>query len=186
MFDDILSLLCIPWKKGWEATFHIIWVSIFWLLIMTSSNETFSAILALCAGIHQSPVNSPSQRPVTRSFDVFIDLRLNTRLSKRSWDWWFETPSCSLWRHCNVTNGWLRYTSGYMKLDRYYTISVDFHNVTIYYDANGRDIVVIKSAYSSTNTWFCVGRFLWNCPRGPLLSTCVTFNLSIDEWLHPL
>ena len=23
------------------------------------------------------------------------------RLSKQSWGWWFETPSCSLWRHCN-------------------------------------------------------------------------------------
>ena len=44
----------------------------------------------------------PAQRPVTRSFDVFFDLRLNERLSKQSWGWWFETPSCSLWRHCNV------------------------------------------------------------------------------------
>ena len=23
------------------------------------------------------------------------------RLSKQSWGWWFETPSHSLWRHCN-------------------------------------------------------------------------------------
>ena len=62
---------------------------------------TFSALLALCAG--NSPVTGefPSQRPVTRSFDVFLDLRLNKRLSKQSWGWWFETPSCSLWRHCN-------------------------------------------------------------------------------------
>ena len=43
----------------------------------------------------------PSQRPVTRCFDVFFDLRLNKRLSKQSWGWWFETPSRSLWRHCN-------------------------------------------------------------------------------------
>ena len=35
------------------------------------------------------------------SFDVFFDLRLNKRLSKQSWGWWFETPSRSLWRHCN-------------------------------------------------------------------------------------
>ena len=47
----------------------------------------------------------PSQRPVTQSFDVFSDLRLNKRLSKQSWQSrrrWFETPSHSLWRHCNV------------------------------------------------------------------------------------
>ena len=35
------------------------------------------------------------------SFDVFCDLRPNKRLSKQSWGWWFETISCSLWRHCN-------------------------------------------------------------------------------------
>ena len=41
--------------------------------------ETFSALLALCAG--NSPVTGeyPSQRPVTRSFDVFLDLHLNKR-----------------------------------------------------------------------------------------------------------
>ena len=42
-------------------------------------------------------------RPVTRSFDVFFDLRLNKRLSKQSWGWWFETLECP-WRHCNVYN----------------------------------------------------------------------------------
>ena len=63
--------------------------------------ETFSALLALCAG--NSPVTSefPAQRPVTRSFNVFFDLHPNKRLSKQSWGWWFETPSLSLWRHCN-------------------------------------------------------------------------------------
>ena len=64
--------------------------------------ETFSALLALCAG--NSPVTGefPAQRPVTRSFDVLFDVRLNKRLSKQSWGWWFETQSCSLSRHCNV------------------------------------------------------------------------------------
>ena len=63
--------------------------------------ETFSALLAICAG--NSPVTSefPTQRQVTRSFDVFFDLRLNKRLSKQSWGWWFETLSSLLWRHCN-------------------------------------------------------------------------------------
>ena len=63
--------------------------------------ETFSALLAICAG--NSPVHGefPAQRPVTRSFDVFFDLRLNKRLSKQSWGWWFETLSRPLWRHCN-------------------------------------------------------------------------------------
>ena len=44
----------------------------------------------------------PSQRPVTHSFDVFFDLRLNKRLSKHSRRRWFETPLHSLWRHCHA------------------------------------------------------------------------------------
>ena len=63
--------------------------------------ETFSALLDLCAENSPVPGEFPSQRPVTRSFDVFFDLRRNKRLSKQSWCWWFETPSCSLWRHRN-------------------------------------------------------------------------------------
>ena len=48
------------------------------------------------------PGESPTQRPVTRSFDVFFDLPLNKRLSKQSRGWLFETLSRPLWRHCNV------------------------------------------------------------------------------------
>ena len=63
--------------------------------------ETFSTLLALCVG--NSPVTGefPSQRPMTRSFDDFFDLHRNKRLSKQLTRRWFETPSRSLWRHCN-------------------------------------------------------------------------------------
>ena len=64
--------------------------------------ETFSALLAFCVENSLVTGEFPAQRPVTRSFDVFFDLRLNKRLSKHPWGWWFETPSRSLWRHCNV------------------------------------------------------------------------------------
>ena len=64
--------------------------------------ETFSALLALCVGNSPVPGEFPTQRPVTRSFDAFFDLRLNKRLSKQSWCWWLEMLSCPLWRHCNV------------------------------------------------------------------------------------
>ena len=52
-------------------------------------------------GIHRLSVKIPSQRPVTRSFYVSFDLRLNKRLSKQSRGWSFEMLSRSLWRHCN-------------------------------------------------------------------------------------
>ena len=63
--------------------------------------ETFSASLAFCAVNSPVPGEFHSQRPVTWSFDIFFDLCLNKRLSKRSWGCWFETPSYSLWCHCN-------------------------------------------------------------------------------------
>ena len=59
--------------------------------------ETFSALLALCAG--NSPVNSPHKGQWRGALDVFFDVRLNKRLSKQSWGWWSKTRS--LWRHCN-------------------------------------------------------------------------------------
>ena len=44
--------------------------------------------------------------PLTKASDAelwcFLFLRLNKRLSKQPWGWWFETPSHSLWRHCKV------------------------------------------------------------------------------------
>ena len=63
--------------------------------------ETFSALLVICAGNSPVPGEFPTQRPVTRSFDVYFDLRPNKRLSKQSLGWWFETLSPPLWRHRN-------------------------------------------------------------------------------------
>ena len=72
------------------------------LHMMKSSNGKSSSLLAPCEGNPQVTGGFPSQRPVTRSFDVFFDL--NKQLSKQSIRWWFETPSPALWRHCNETN----------------------------------------------------------------------------------
>ena len=66
--------------------------------MMTSSNENIFRVTGPLCG----PGEFYTQRPETRSFDVFFDLRLYKRLSKQSWGWWFETPSWSLWRQCNV------------------------------------------------------------------------------------
>ena len=54
------------------------------------------ALLALCEGNPPVTGGFLSQRPVAQSFDVFFDLRLNSRR------WWFEMPPSLLWRHCNV------------------------------------------------------------------------------------
>ena len=45
--------------------------------------EKISALLAICAGNSSVPGEFPAQRPVTRRFYVFFDLRLNKRLRNR-------------------------------------------------------------------------------------------------------
>ena len=79
---------------------HFVWVWI-WYTYWRHQVKTFSALLALCGGNSLVTCEFSSQRPVTRSFDIFLDLRLNKRLSKQSKCLWFETPSRSSWRHCN-------------------------------------------------------------------------------------
>ena len=53
--------------------------------MMTSLNENSFLTTGLLCG----EFTGHAQRPVTRSFAVFFDLRLNKRLSKQSWGWWF-------------------------------------------------------------------------------------------------
>ena len=71
-----------------------------WFMMMSSNGNIFRITGPLC-GEFTGHGEFPTQRPVTQSFDVFFDL--NKRLSKQPWGWWFETPSWSLWRQCNVS-----------------------------------------------------------------------------------
>ena len=75
------------------------------IFMITSSNGNIFRVTGPLCGEFTGPGEFPAQRPVTWSFDVFFDLRLNKRLSKQPWGWWFETPSWSLWRQCNVSSG---------------------------------------------------------------------------------
>ena len=60
--------------------------------------ETFSALLAFCAGNPPVTGGFPAQRPLTRGLDVFFDVRLEKRLNKQWRRRWFET----LWCPCDV------------------------------------------------------------------------------------
>ena len=92
---------CVHWLRLVTLSDHYSNAGLSW---WRHQKEKFSALLAFCAG--NSPVTGefPSQRPVTWSFDVFFDLRLNKRLSKQPWGWWLEMTSRSLWRRCNVAS----------------------------------------------------------------------------------
>ena len=70
-------------------------------IMMTSSNGNIFRVTDHLCGEFTDHRWILAQRPVTRSFDVFFDLRLNKRLRKQSWGWWFEMQSRPLWRHWN-------------------------------------------------------------------------------------
>ena len=74
------------------------------MFMMTSSNGDIFHVTGHLWWEFTGPGEFPAQRPVTRAFDVFFDLRPNKRLSKQSWSWWFETPSRPLWRHRNASD----------------------------------------------------------------------------------
>ena len=71
------------------------------ITMMTSSNGNIFRVTGHLCGEFTGLREFPTQRPVTRSFDVFFYLRPNKRLSKQSWGWWLKTPSRPLWRHRN-------------------------------------------------------------------------------------
>ena len=130
-----------------------------WMAILLSFNEiyswwrhqmgTFSALLAICAGNSPVPDEFPAQRPVTRSFAVFFDLRPNKRLSKQSWGWWFETLSCSLWRHRNVVM-WILWNMMVDNSFRKQTFIPIFHDIKLlWYDYSKISILIDDWLYLS-------------------------------------
>ena len=71
-------------------------------LMMTSSNGNIFLVTGHLCGEVTGPRWIPHTKTSDADFDVFFDLRLNKRLSKQSWGWWFETLLRSLWRHRDV------------------------------------------------------------------------------------
>ena len=133
--------------------------------------ETFSTLLAICVG--NSPVHDefPAQRPVTRSFHVFFDLRPNKQLSKQSWGWWFEMLSHPLWRHCNV------------KTDGEPGLCHRARGLFLYQITH----VIARSCWAS-NTNSSIKKFTQSCPLGnvtsnSMLQRCLSnFTAIVMHW----
>ena len=103
----LYSFGCFRWRWyqcNYHFNIHICCVLDFFSPWWRHQMETFSALMAICARNSPVPGEFPVQRPVTRSFDVFFDLRPNKLLRKQSWGWWFETPSHPLWGHRNASS----------------------------------------------------------------------------------
>ena len=141
--------------------------------MMTSSNGNFFALLAICAGNSKlrvtglcagnSPVPGefPAQRPVTRSLDIFFDLRLNKQVSKQSWGWWFEMLSCPIWRHCNA-DLWRDVNPNYDIRN----ISEPQHYTMWYSTVSSLIKIIIRSELDIEHNEHCIAYFfIWSIGR---------------------
>ena len=121
---------------------------------MTSSNGSIYALLAICVGISPVPGEFPAQRPVTRSLDVFFDLRLNIWLSKQWWGWWFGTLSHPLWRHRVMVY------CEYCVIEWLWNLEMTYLCWFDSYDSNPVKYVLmnalnLKQLFFFSKTWFC-------------------------------
>ena len=162
--------------------------------------ETFSALLTICAGNSPVPGEFPAQRPVTRSFDVFFDLRLNQRLSKQSWGYWFETLSRPLWRHCNAfcetyrTQGesctpfTFAYVLSYYSTRQFHPkpVIVQFQNIWVMGHINQSWNFICptqnKARHGRRNILFCCLDVLIRLPAGPFVSGVCPRVLECESW----
>ena len=135
--------------------------------------EIIAALLANCAGNSPVPGEFPAQRPVTRSSDVFFDLRLNKRLSKQSWGWWFETLSRSLCRHCNYFD-WYIFSENLISTELYIieyvateasVLALDLNHIHVYRS----QLIIIIDWYiffeNLLRTEFCICSTFFDGPR---------------------
>ena len=111
-YPQHICMLCLKTRFHPVATYcGQFWLCLAWLLyrayvrqgniMMTSSNWNIFRVTGHLCG----EFTGPRWIPLTKTSDAelwcFFDLRLNKRISKQSWGWWFETQARPLWRHCN-------------------------------------------------------------------------------------
>ena len=72
--------------------------------MMTSSNGNIFRVTGSWCGEFTGHRRIPLTKNSGAELCCSFDLRLNKRLSKQPCGWWSETPSPSLWRHCNEWN----------------------------------------------------------------------------------
>ena len=136
--------------------------------MMTSSNGNIFRVTGPLCGEFTGPGEFPTQRPVTRSFDVFFDLRLNKRLSKHSCGWWFETLSWSLWRHHNDSTGirsgmsdWWRKFFGELELSILFFIQYISYGINI-----GTSVILNNYVMGSLARYISLEYELWLLSAG--------------------
>ena len=85
----------------YNAQMVILYLTPWMLFMMTSSNGNMFRVTGHLCGEFTGLRWIPHTKASDAELYVFFDFRLNKRISKHSWGWWFETQSRSLWRHRN-------------------------------------------------------------------------------------
>ena len=137
--------------------------------------ETFSALLAICAGNSQVSGEFPAQRPVTRSFDVFFDQRPNKRL----WGWQFdsETHSSPLWRHSNEQDGCDYWTTHALKLLKH---KRKYRQLTIFSSPIATRVDIIIWSHELTSYWcYLNGTISHACPSEEISVSQLIMHFSV-------
>ena len=160
--------------------------------------ETFSGFMAFCAGNSTVAGEFPAQRLVTRRFDVFFDLCPNKWLSKQWRRWWFETPSRSLWRHCNDTASWEALTVIVRKVMLVFQTAAELNRILVVLSNTGchyiniieiqqrlwhqSNLIALMLAVYSTHSqnlgWIYDGTLLW---RILMIYICCETHVKVEK-----
>ena len=112
-FNCCLTKSSLKLGQGWVFIYHsfmrMLLLSLVWLItaskmdisMMTSSNGNIFRVTGHLCGEFTAPRWIPRTKSSDAELWCFLWSRLNKRLSKQSWGWWFETLSRPLWRHSN-------------------------------------------------------------------------------------
>ena len=124
--------------------------------------------------------------PFVRGFDVYFDLLLNKRLSKQSWGWWFETPSCPSWWYCNaLRNFWRRRIPTPVRIGYMY---IEYESVQIAQDYGcyiPQFPMKINNSLSPGAGGFNLKSVIYKCVV--VITSCVfPLLLSLGEWSRTL
>ena len=154
---------------------------------MMSSNENIFRVTGPLCRKFTGPGEFPAQRPVTWSFDVFFDLRLNKRLSKQPWGWWFETPSWSLWRQLSqLIEAWTIQWKFYNVNPDPWCLGVTarVHNELTHWGRDKMDTDdIFKCIFSNENVWFVIKISLKFVPKG--LINNISALVQVMTWCCP-
>ena len=99
-----LTITNTPPRGQWFKRVQMWWFCSFFLHGDVTKWKHFPRYWPFVRRIHRSPVNSTHKGKWRGTLMFSLICALNKQLSKQSWGWWFETPSRSLWRHCNVVS----------------------------------------------------------------------------------